>query len=48
MAVPRDWPRSSVRVEGWESVCRTKWVRAMPSVRRPDSVGVPVERPKPR
>ena len=52
-AVPRDSPRRMVREEECESVERTKWVKEMPSLMRPDSVGVygglrSVDDPKPR
>jgi hypothetical protein len=47
-AVPRLWPKMTMRSGGIPAVCRTQFTRAVPSAMRPDSVGEPVEWPKPR
>jgi hypothetical protein len=47
-AVPRDWPTSATWDGGSPRVSSAQWTAARPSVMRPCSEGVPLERPKPR
>jgi hypothetical protein len=52
-AVPRLWPRSTVREDGWPRSCWMYARREIASVMRPVSVGMRgatlrLERPKPR
>lgn len=47
-AVPRLWPRMTMRSGGIWAVSKTQLARAVPSATRPSSVGEPVEWPKPR
>lgn len=47
-AVPRDWPRRTMRSGGILAVCITQLTIAVPSAMRPASEGEPVECPNPR
>lgn len=47
-AVPREWPRITIRSGGIPAVCIMKFIAVMASVMRPFSEGSPDERPKPR
>ena len=47
-AVPRLWPRSTMRDGGILATFMAQFTVAMPSAMRPASLGSPVEWPKPR
>lgn len=47
-AVPKEWPRMTIRLGGILATLSAQLTVAMPSTIRPSSVGKPVEYPKPR